>query len=73
MPGMHHFPIESNRRRPHGGVLALAGDPGRVRGLVVGGTFGWPLRECPTVSRMIRLISGPVPRALQRLRFPNSF
>jgi haloalkane dehalogenase len=47
-------------------VLALARDPGRVRGLVVGGTFGWPLREYPTVSGMIRLISGPVPRALNR-------
>jgi pimeloyl-ACP methyl ester carboxylesterase len=37
-----------------------------VRGLVVGGTFGWPLREYPSVARMVRLISGLVPRALNR-------
>jgi haloalkane dehalogenase len=47
-------------------VLALSRDPGRVRGLVVGGTFGWPLKEYPTVSGMIRLISGPVFRAVNR-------
>ena len=47
-------------------VLALARSPERVRGLVVGGTFGWPLSEYPLVSGMVRLISGPVPRFLNR-------
>lgn len=47
-------------------VLALARDPGRVRGLVVGGTFGWPLKEYPEVSAMLRLVSGPLVRALNR-------
>lgn len=47
-------------------VLALAGQADRVRGLVVGGTFGWPLREYPMVARMIRLISGSTSRALNR-------
>ncbi|HLQ07276.1 MAG TPA: alpha/beta fold hydrolase [Nitrososphaerales archaeon] len=47
-------------------VLALAPTPERVRGLVVGGTFGWPLREYPNVARMVRLISGPIMRAFNR-------
>ncbi len=47
-------------------VLALAPHPERVLGLVVGGTFGWSLRDYPTVSRMIRLFSGSFFRAVNR-------
>lgn len=47
-------------------VLALAPHPDRVFGLVVGGTFGWSLKEYPTVARGVRLISGPVFRGINR-------
>jgi haloalkane dehalogenase len=47
-------------------VIALAKAPERVEGLVVGGTFGWPLKEYRTVAAMVRLISGPVARAINR-------
>jgi haloalkane dehalogenase len=47
-------------------VLALAHHTDRVRGLVVGGTFGWSLKEYPMVARGVRLISGPISRAINR-------
>ncbi len=47
-------------------VLALARHQERVVGLVVGGTFGWSLSEYPTVSRMLRLVSGEVFRFVNR-------
>jgi haloalkane dehalogenase len=47
-------------------VIALARTPERVRGLVVGGTFGWPLSDYPSVSGMVRLISSPIMRAFNR-------
>lgn len=47
-------------------VLALAQTPERVRGLVVGGTFGWPLKPYRQVSGMLRLVTGPVFRFVNR-------
>jgi len=47
-------------------VLALAEHIDRVRGLVVGGTFGWSLKEYPMVGFMLGLISGRVSRALNK-------
>ena len=47
-------------------VLALGGNPERVRGLVVAGTFGWSLKEYPMVGRFVRLVSGPIPRFVNR-------
>ena len=51
-------------------ILALAPLAGRVRGLVVGGTFGWSLREYPNVRRMVGLISG---RAFQAFNKYTNF
>ena len=39
------------------GVLGLAEDSDRVTALVVGGTFGWSIKEYPSVSRMLRLVT----------------
>jgi len=47
-------------------VLALANHQERVHGLVVGGTFGWSLREYPYVRRMVGLISGPLFQAFNK-------
>lgn len=47
-------------------ILALAEHHNRVQGLVVGGTFGWSLIEYPTVSRMLRLVSGLAFRFVNR-------
>ena len=47
-------------------VLALAHHADRVRGLVVGGTFGWSLEDYPYVTKMIRRFSGPFARAINR-------
>ena len=47
-------------------VLALANQSDRVLGLVVGGTFGWSLKDYPEVSRMLRFASGPVFRIMNR-------
>lgn len=48
------------------GIIALARHQDRVLGLVVGGTFGWPLRDYPTVSRTLRLVSGLAFRFINR-------
>lgn len=47
-------------------VLALAPVADRVKGLVVGGTFGWSLEDYPYVTKMIRRFSGRIPRAINR-------
>lgn len=38
-------------------ILALSSEIERVTGLVVGGTFGWSIKEYPFVARMIRLLT----------------
>ena len=40
------------------GFLAAAGQPGRIRALVITNTFGWPLAGYPAVRRMLKLVSG---------------
>lgn len=47
-------------------VLGLGPLAGRVRGLVVGGTFGWSLEDYPYVTKMIRRFSGRAARAINR-------
>lgn len=47
-------------------ILALSPEAGRVRGLVVGGTFGWSLEDYPYVTKMIRRFSGRAARAINR-------
>ena len=47
-------------------ILALAHNTGRVLGLVVGGTFGWSLKEYRGVSRTLRIVTGPFFRAINR-------
>lgn len=47
-------------------ILALAPQANRVRGLVVGGTFGWSLQNYPYVTKMIRRFSGRGVRAINR-------
>jgi len=39
------------------GVLGLSEDSDRVTALVVDGTFGWSIKEYPSVSRMLRLVT----------------
>ncbi len=47
-------------------VLGLSHVADRVRGLVVGGTFGWSLEDYPYVAKMIRRFSGRAARAINR-------
>jgi len=47
-------------------ILALAQQPERVIGLVVGGTFGWSLKRYPGVSRPLWLVTGAVFRVINR-------
>lgn len=47
-------------------VLGLSPLADRVRGLVVGGTFGWSLQDYPYVTKMIRRFSGRAARAINR-------
>jgi haloalkane dehalogenase len=49
--------------------LAVAGrDPGRIRGLVLGNTFAWPLTGAPHFERFAWLMGGPIGRvAIRRL------
>ncbi len=47
-------------------ILALAPHTDRVLGLVVGGTFGWSIKQYHSVTRMLRLVTGPVFRAVNR-------
>lgn len=46
--------------------IALASHADRVRGFVVGGTFGWSLKDDPSVARMLRIFSGRMFRAINR-------
>ncbi len=48
------------------GILALASQPERVVGLVVGGTFGWSIKPYKSVTRMLRLVTGPIFRFANR-------
>jgi haloalkane dehalogenase len=48
------------------GILALASHSERVVGLVVGGTFGWSIRQYKSVTRILRIVTGPVFRAINR-------
>ena len=34
--------------------------PNRLRGFAVTGSFAWPMREYPSIARMLRLVGGPV-------------
>ncbi len=47
-------------------ILGLARHADRVRGLVVGSTFGWSLKGYPKVTRPLRIFSGGVFRVLNR-------
>ena len=47
-------------------ILGLAKHKDRVAGLVVGGTFGWSLKEYPSVSRMLRIFTSPLFRIINR-------
>ena len=47
-------------------ILAMAKEIDRVAGLVVGGTFGWSIRDYPFVARMLRLLTSPL------IRFVNT-
>jgi haloalkane dehalogenase len=47
-------------------ILALSHHPELVKGLVVGGTFGWSLAEYPKVTRMLKLFSSGFFRAINR-------
>jgi len=38
--------------------------PERFRALVISNTFGWPLREYPSIRRMLKLIGNPLISAL---------
>src|SRR5262245_30029759 len=46
------------------GLGVAARHPDWFAGLVLAGTFGWPLGEYPKVRRMLRLSGGPVARLL---------
>ena len=48
------------------GILALADDSERVVGLVMGGTFGWSIKDYPSVGRMLRIFSSSPARFLNR-------
>jgi len=48
------------------GILALGPHADRVVGLVVGGTFGWSIKEYKSVTRVLRLVSGPFFRLVNR-------
>jgi haloalkane dehalogenase len=47
------------------GLGVAARHPDWFAGLVLAGTFGWPLREYPKVQRTLRLSGSPVARLLQ--------
>jgi haloalkane dehalogenase len=47
------------------GLGVAARHPDWFGGLVLAGTFGWPLREYPRVRRMLRLTGSPIVRLLQ--------
>ena len=47
------------------GLGVAARHPAWFDGLVLAGTFGWPLTEYPRVRRMLRLSGGPLIRLLQ--------
>ena len=47
-------------------ILALAQQSGRVLGLVVGGTFGWSIRNYRSVAWTLRLATSPVFRFVNR-------
>jgi haloalkane dehalogenase len=47
------------------GLGVAARHPDWFGGLVLAGTFGWPLREYPRVRRMLRLTGSPVVQLLQ--------
>ena len=47
-------------------ILAFANHSDLVRGLVVGGTFGWSLAGYPSVTRMLRIFSSSFFRAINR-------
>src|SRR5438128_20224 len=46
------------------GFLIATMRPERFRALVISNTFGWPLREYPSVRRMLKLIGNPLVSAL---------
>jgi haloalkane dehalogenase len=48
-------------------ILALARQSDRVHGLVVGGTFGWSIKNYRSVAWTLRLVTGPV------FRFINGY
>jgi haloalkane dehalogenase len=45
-------------------IHAFSRLPDRLRGFAVTGSFAWPLREYPSIARMLRLVEGPVVGAL---------
>ena len=47
-------------------ILALSHHTDLVKGLVVGGTFGWSLKDYPSVTRMLRLFSSGFFQAFNR-------
>ena len=47
-------------------ILGLGSLADRVEGLVVGGTFGWSLKDYPSVSRYLRLVSSGAFRFMNR-------
>lgn len=53
------------------GLHVAAGDPARMRAVVIGNTWGWPLRGDRRVEMFSRIVGGPVGRFLVR-RF-NAF
>src|SRR5256712_5627211 len=46
------------------GFLIATMRPERFRALVISNTFGWPLREYPSVRRMLKMIGSPLVSAL---------
>lgn len=47
-------------------ILGLASHSDHVLGLVVGGTFGWSLKEYPSVSRILRVATSRFSRMINR-------
>src|SRR2546422_778712 len=66
-PGFRNRPFPSRagswQSRPSGFLIATM-RPERFRSLVISNTFGWPLREYPSVRRMLKMIGNPLVSAL---------
>lgn len=48
------------------GILVAGRHPERFDAFVLGGTFGWDLRSTPKMVKMLRFVSGPFFRAVNR-------